>query len=197
MMRHFKILFIALMMVGGSATSVSAENPKMATVEMQELFRGYHRTIAAQMRFNTEYARIQKAVNERGESMNGMRRMLGVIAKQIKTGKLTDEEKSKKESEANLIAQELKMMGSEVQRYADQEKRKVAQLKAASMQGIMQEIRLKVVDHSKEQGYDFVFDKSGKNTNQVSFFIYLKDAKDITANMLKELNKFALGADGH
>jgi hypothetical protein len=36
-----------------------------------------------------------------------------------------------------------------------------------------------------------VFDKSGKNTNQISFFIYLKDATDITAVMLKELNKLA------
>ena len=197
MMRHFKILFVALMMIGGLATSVSAENPKMATVDMQKLFKEYHRTITAQKRFNIEYARIQKGINERGESMNRMRRMLGAIAEQIKTGKLTEEEKSNKESEAKLIAQELKMMGSEVQRFSDQEKRKVAQLKAASMQGIMQEIRLKVIDHSKEQGYDFVFDKSGKNTNQVSFFIYLKDAKDITANMLKELNKFAPGADGN
>jgi len=196
-MRHFKILFIALMMIGGLATSVSAENPKMATVDMQKLFKEYHRTKTAQERFNTEYARIQKAINERGEAMNRMRRMLGAIAEQIKTGKPTDEEKNNKESEAKLIAQELKMMDSEVKRFSTQEKRKVAQLKAASMQGIMQEIRLKVVDHSKEQGYDFVFDKSGRNTNQVSFFIYLKDAKDITANMLKELNKFAPGADGH
>lgn len=184
-------------MIGGLATSVSAENPKMATVDMQKLFKEYHRTKTAQERFNTEYARIQKAINERGEAMNRMRRMLGAIAEQIKTGKPTDEEKNNKESEAKLIAQELKMMDSEVKRFSTQEKRKVAQLKAASMQGIMQEIRLKVVDHSKEQGYDFVFDKSGRNTNQVSFFIYLKDAKDITANMLKELNKFAPGADGH
>lgn len=185
------------MMMAGMAAVVSAELPKMATVDMQKLFKEYHRTIASQKRFNTEYARIQKGINERGEAMNRMRQMLNGLAEQINSGKLTDEEKSNKESEGKLLAQELKMMSAEVKRYSDQEKSKVAQLKAASMQGIMQEIRQKVIDHAKELGYDYVFDKSGKNTNQVSFFIYLKDAKDITANMLKELNKFAPGADGH
>ena len=62
------------------------------------------------------------------------------------------------------------------------------------MQGIMSEIRAKVVSFAEKQGYDFVFDKSGKNTNQISFFIYLKDATDITAVMLKELNKLAPSA---
>ena len=63
------------------------------------------------------------------------------------------------------------------------------------MEGIMREIRSKVVDHAERAGYDYVFDKSGKNSNQVSYFIYLKDAEDITATILKELNELAPGAD--
>lgn len=198
MIRQLKLLGVALMILGGIGCGMaSAENPKMATVDMQELFKEYHRTVTAQKRFNIEYARIQKGVNERGEVMNRMRRNLQVIAGQLKQGGLSEEEKVAKQREGQLLSQEMKMMQNETKNYSAQEKKKVAQLKAASMQGIMQEIQKKVIEHSKEQGYDFVFDKSGKNTNQVSFFIYLKDAKDITANMLKELNKFAPGADGN
>lgn len=196
-MRQFKILCAALMMMGAMFANASAEPPKMATVDMQKLFKEYHRTISAQKRFNIEYARIQKGVNERGEVMNRMRRMLKSLGEQINNGKLTDEEKKQKQDEGQILAQELRMMSNEVKRYSDAEKAKIANLKAASMQGIMKEIRQKVIDHSKAQDYDYVFDKSGKNTSQVSFFIYLKDAKDITANMLKELNKFAPGADGN
>mgnify|MGYP003894791773 FL=1 len=65
------------------------------------------------------------------------------------------------------------------------------------MQGIMSEIRGKVISFADKQKYDFVFDESGKNTNQISFFIYLKDATDITSEMLKELNDSAPEGAGH
>lgn len=173
-----------------------AEAPKMATVDMQKLFKEYHRTIDAQKRFNSEYARIQKDVNVRAEAANKMRRMLQALVREVKKGELSAEELETKTREGELLAQELKMMENAMQAFSAQEKQRVAKLKASSMQGIMKEIKQKVVEHSVKQGYDFVFDKSGKSTNQVSFFIYLRDAQDITANMLKELNKFAPGADG-
>ena len=201
MMRQLKLWYTTLLILGGLGWGVcgvaSAENPKMATVDMQKLFREYHRTITSQKRFNIEYARIQKGVNERVEAMNRMRQMLQSIAGQLKEEGLSDEKKKNKQREGQLISQEMKMMEREMKAFSHQEKQKVARLKAASMQGIMQEIRQKVEAHSKQQGFDFVFDKSGKNTNQVSFFPYIKDAKDITANMLKDLNKFAPGADGN
>ena len=39
--------------------------------------------------------------------------------------------------------------------------------------------------------YDYVFDKSGMSTSQVPFLLYAKDATDITASLLKDLNKDA------
>ena len=59
------------------------------------------------------------------------------------------------------------------------------------MQGIMREIRGKVIVFSEKQKYDYVFDESGKSTNQSSFIIYLKDAKDITSELIRELNDSA------
>ena len=56
------------------------------------------------------------------------------------------------------------------------------------MRGIMSEIRGKLITYAEKQKYDYVFDESGKNTNQSSFFIYLKEAKDITPEVLMELN---------
>lgn len=185
-----------LVLLLSGAGEVRAEAPKMATVDMQKLFKEYHRTITAQKQFNKEYARIQKSVNERAESINRTRRILETLNSALKKTDLKPEERSGKEREKQLISQELQIMDGDLKTFSQTEKLRVARLKAASMQGIMNEIGKRVREHSKEQGYDYVFDKSGKNTNQVSFFLYLKDAKDITANMLKELNKFAPGEEG-
>ena len=197
MNRQLKLLGMALMIAILSLRTVAAENPKIATVDMQKLFKEYHRTDQAQKEFNAQYALIQKGVNERVESIKRLRKMLQSLAEKLKNEDFPADEREGKQHEGQLIAQQLKMMKGELKAFSDRERRKVAKLKASSMQGIMSEIRQKVIVHSKKQGFDFVFDKSGKNTNQVSFFLYLKDAKDITANMLKELNKFAPGADGN
>jgi len=206
MMKQLKLFCVSLLLLGGigfgtgaviGADEAAGAKPKMATVDMQKLFKEYHRTVAAQKRFNLEYARIQKNINERVEVINRMRRMLQAVAEELKQEGLSEEMKNTKRREGQLVAQELKMSEQDIKTFSRQEKQRVAKLKAASMQGIMLEIKKKVEVHAKEQGFDMVFDKSGKNTNQVSFFLYLKDAKDITANMLKNLNKFAPGADGN
>ena len=57
------------------------------------------------------------------------------------------------------------------------------------MKGILEEIRKLVEEQAKTDNYDYVFDKSGLSTSQVPFLLYTKDATDITAGLLKDLNK--------
>jgi outer membrane protein len=71
-------------------------------------------------------------------------------------------------------------------------KKQIPSSKQASMQGILEEIRKRIVDHSKSEDFDFVLDKSGLSANQVPFLLYTKDATDITSTLLTELNKDAL-----
>ena len=184
------------MTIASVVGAISAENPKVATVDMQELFKGYDRTTASQNRFNMEYAAIQKSINDKIEAVIQMRLRLEKLRGEIDSGTLTDAEKSKKEQELRLIDHERRMMGQESKRFESQEREKIESLMAASMQGIMSEIRGRVVDHAEQEGYDYVFDKSGKSSNQVAYFIYLKDAKDITATMIEKLNKFVSNTDG-
>lgn len=195
-MRKLKQICIALIALWSVVGAISAENPKMAMVDMQKLFKQYNRTAAAQERFNMEYATIQKDVNERIEVMNQMRLMLNNLQNQMESGTLTDEQKKKKESEWRLVDQERKIMKDQIKQFEKQERERVKRLMSASMWGLMREIRGRVVSHAEQQGYDFVFDKSGKNSNQVSYFIYLKDPKDITVRVLNELNQFAPSAEG-
>ena len=59
------------------------------------------------------------------------------------------------------------------------------------MKGILEEIRKLVEEKAKLGNYDYVFDKSGLSTSQVPVLLYTKDATDITASLLKDLNKDA------
>ena len=179
------------MVITAMAGAVSAEKPRIGTVDMQEIFRKYYRTNEAQERFNMEYANIQKVVNERIDVSGELNLMMKKLKSEILSGELTGELKNKKVLEYKILSQKHKSIINEMEQFQDEEKSKVVKLKKARMIGILREIRQKVSEFSEREGYDFVFDKSGKNTNQVSFFIYLKDAEDITSAVLKELNQLA------
>lgn len=193
-MRKLKQIYLILLLSVVAVATSDAEKPDIGMVDMQKLFAQYYRTEAAQKQFNQDYAGIQKKVNQQLEQINMMISELKSLNEKLKSESLDENLKQKYSQEFQLIDQQRKMFIEEMKRAEYEEKKEVARRKAASMQGIMSEIRAKVVSFAEKQEYDFVFDKSGKNTNQISFFIYLKDATDITAVMLKELNKLAPSA---
>lgn len=190
-MRKLKQIYLILLLSVVAVATSDAEKPDIGMVDMQKLFAQYYRTEAAQKQFNQDYAGIQKKVNQQLEQINMMISELKSLNEKLKSESLDENLKQKYSQEFQLIDQQRKMFIEEMKRAEYEEKKEVARRKAASMQGIMSEIRAKVASFAEKQEYDFVFDKSGKNTNQISFFIYLKDATDITAVMLKELNKLA------
>lgn len=193
-MRKLKQIYLILLVGVVAVSTAIAEKPNIGMVDMQKLFAQYYRSEMAQQQFNQDYAGIQKKVNQQVEVINEMISQLKSLDEKLKSELLDENLKQKYSQEFQLIDQQRKMLIEEMKRVEYEEKKEVARRKSASMQGIMSEIRAKVVSFAEKHEYDFVFDKSGKNTNQISFFIYLKDATDITASMLKELNKLAPAA---
>ena len=63
------------------------------------------------------------------------------------------------------------------------------------MKSILEDIRKLVEERSKADNYDLVLDKSGTSTSQVPVVLYSKDSMDITASLLKVLNKDAPAPD--
>ncbi len=184
------MILILLLLASGISL---AEKPVIATVDMQKLLKEHHLTLAAQKRFSADYARIQKSIDEKSDEVKKMRAKLQSIAAEIKKEKISEKTKLAKQQEGKFIAQEIKMTLRLIDDLTRIERAKVAQKKNTSKQAIMAEIKETVVSLAEKKGYDYVFDQSGLNTNQVSFFLYLKDTPDITTSMLKELNKPALG----
>ena len=178
-------------------TSAVADKPQIGVVDIQRLFKEYYRTEEAQKQFNQDYAAIQKTVNQQLEQINEVVLQLKSLNDRLKDENLDENARYKCAQEFKLIDKKRQALLAEMKQVEFENKKRVARRKAASLQGIMSEIRGKVISFADKQKYDFVFDESGKNTNQISFFIYLKDATDITSEMLKELNDSAPEGGGH
>ena len=177
------------------ATSpLQAQALKIATVDMQALFKDYHRTNEAQKQINVERARIQKENNERLSRIRELETELQSLRKQLEDPSISDKKKQELFKEFQMKTQEGVALDRERREYLQRRNAALNEKMVQRMRGILEEIRKLVEDQAKSDDFDYVFDKSGLSTSQVPFLLYTKDATDITPGLLKELNKDAPAA---
>ena len=164
---------------------------KIATVDMQELFKQYYRTTEAQKQINVERARIQKDNNERLTRIRELEENLGKLRKQLEDPAINDSKKQKLFKEWQMQQQEGIALDRERREFLQRRNQALNEKMVQRMKGILEEIQKLVEEQAKEDSFDYVFDKSGLSTTQVPFLLYTKDATDITAGLLKLLNKDA------
>jgi outer membrane protein len=164
---------------------------KIATVDMQELFKQYHRTNEAQKQINVERARIQKDNNERLARIRELETNLGNLKKQIEDPSVNESKRQALFKDWQMQQQEGIALDRERREFLQRRNQALNEKMVQRMKGILEEIRKLVEEQAKTDDYDYVFDKSGLSTSQVPFLLYTKDATDITAGLLKDLNKDA------
>lgn len=164
---------------------------KIATVDMQELFKQYYRTNEAQKQINVERARIQKDNNERLARIRELENSLGNLRKQLDDPAINDSRKQQLFKDWQMQQQEGIALDRERREFLQRRNQALNEKMVQRMKGILEEIRKLVEEQAKTDDYDYVFDKSGLSTSQVPFLLYTKDATDITAGLLKDLNKDA------
>jgi Skp family chaperone for outer membrane proteins len=158
---------------------------------MQELFKQYYRTNEAQKQINIERTRIQKDNNERLARIRELESTLGNLRKQLDDPTINDSRKQQLFKDWQFQQQEGVALDRERREFLQRRNQALNEKMVQRMKGILEEIRKLVEEQAKSDDYDYVFDKSGLSTSQVPFLLYTKDATDITAGLLKDLNKDA------
>jgi outer membrane protein len=174
-----------------ASVAVGQDKLNIATVDMQELFKQYYRTNEAQKQINVERARIQKENNERLARIRELEENLGKLRKQLDDPSLNDSKKQTLFKDWQGQQQEGIALDRERREYLQRRNQALNEKMVQRMKGILEEIRKLVEEKAKVQNFDYVFDKSGMSTSQVPFLLYTKDATDMTAILLKDLNKGA------
>ncbi len=180
----------ALVLAIGLSGAAAAQEGKLniATVDMQQLFKEYHRTNEAQKQINIERARIQKENNERLARIRELDTELQNMRKQLDDPSISDSKKQSVYQEWQMKQNEGIALDRERREFLQRRNQALNEKMVQRMKGILEEIRKLVEEQAKKEDYDYVFDKSGLSTSQVPFLLYTKDATDITAVLLKDLN---------
>lgn len=180
--------YALLVLIGLMGNLVAGETLKIATVDMQLLFKDYHRTGIAQQQINVERARVQKQNNERLTRVRELDAQLQKFRKQLDDPSIADSRKREIYQEWQIMQNEGVALDRERKEFMQRRTQALNEKMVLRMKGILEEIRKLVEELAKKEDYDFVFDRSGLSTSQVPFLLYTKDATDITALLLESLN---------
>ena len=192
-MTIFRRIFPAMLslLLLASPAAVAQDKLNIATVDMQELFKQYHRTNEVQKQINVERARIKKDNEERLARIRTLEEQLETLGKQIEDTTISDAKKQELSKERQVKLQEGIALDRERREFLQRRNQALNEKLMQRMKSILEEIRKLVEEQAKKSDYDYVFDKSGMSATQVPFLLYTKDSSDITAELLKVLNKDA------
>ena len=177
----------------GSSEKVvgSAEEEKLRTavVNIQKLFRNYHKVDKAEQEINMERARIQKEHNDMAGRLRSMDQSLRELEVSLQSTNLTGQNRSSLEREKGVRFHERERINHE--RTSDLQARhtELNRKMVARMDALLQEIHDLVAVQAEGLGFDLVFDIDGTSTSQVPMLLFARDAMDLTPMILKELNK--------
>lgn len=162
---------------------------KIATVDMQLLFKSYHRTGEINKDINTEQAKIQQQSNERRARIQELDAELQSADKQLRAPSVADSRKQVVARESFAKQNEVTALEDERRKFVEIRTQRLRESAIARTSAILQEIRKKVEERAMLNDFDCVFDESGLSTSQVPFLLYAKESHDLTSEILEELDK--------
>jgi Skp family chaperone for outer membrane proteins len=183
-----------MMMLGAAIgwTSIAngqAPTGRTVTVDLNKIFNEYYKTPIASAKLKDTAEQYNKEHDE----------MLAQYRKQVdELNKLRDEQdkseytpeirEQKKKAFQEKIAETQKTQ-REIEDYRTSHRQILDQQTQRMRQGILKEITDVITKEARDQGYGFVFDKSGNTLNGVPTIVFSQDGLEITDDIIKSLNK--------
>ena len=173
------------------AGSAEEEKLRTAVVNIQKLFRNYHKVDKAEEEINMERARIQKEHNDVAGRLRSMDQSLRELEISLQSTNLSGRNRSSLEREKGVRFHERERINHERRSDLQARHTELNRKMVARMDALLKEIHDLVAVQAEGLGFDLVFDIDGTSTSQVPMLLFARDAMDITPMMLKELNKNA------
>lgn len=189
-MKHRIILPLLVAAVGfGTAASASAQQVKVATVDMKKVFENYYKTKDAEARINEARNSAKKELEDRMESLKKAGEEVQKLNTEIESPALSKDSKDAKSKTRDEKIGEFKTMEREIQEFRMTREKQLQEQSVRMRGGIVEEINKVVTDRVKADQFDLVLDKSGPSLNGVPVVLFAKESYDFTNDVITALNR--------
>jgi Skp family chaperone for outer membrane proteins len=187
-------ILAALAIVASFSAPALSQDMKIGIVDMNRVFGEYEKTKEAEKRVNEDKSSAKKELDERAARYRELMQKWNDKQKMINDKLLNEELRRQSTQEANEISSELKSLERDMEEFRRRREQQLQEQVSRMRKGLLEDIKVRVVEKAKRDNYDIVFDKSGKSPIGVNFLLYSQKAIDFTDDVLGELNKDGGGA---
>ena len=164
---------------------------KIATVDMKQVFKEYHRTIAADQEQRAAVVKVNQENQERLESIRKLQQQVEELGKALTDPTISDSKRQSLSAERQTKVQEGIALDKERQTFLQHREQALREKIMERRSALFEDIRRVVVDTGKAEACDYVFDKSAIDSLQLPFFLLTPDSADLTGEVLTQLNRDA------
>ena len=188
-----KKFFLSFLLVLFCAGTLFAAESKIAVVDLEKVFREYYKSKIAEdmIRRQAEIYRnyLERLANELKSAQN---RAANARADALNIG-LADAERTKAEKAAAEAIRVVTEKRAEIELYRSGRAKDMQKLEAEKRNEIMADIKAELKKRAAARGYTYVFDSSGKTTNNQGAILVYPASHDITLEVISNLNRRASG----
>lgn len=181
----------ASLMMLSAAQADSPKVEKIATVDVQKIFKDYYKTHEAQKDLTVDEKAIQEKNVDRMEKIKALEKELTDMQKKAADSSMSDDAKKKMVETFNLKQADYVSLQKEREEFLNRSLKSLNTKKEGKMRVIIEEI-YKTVDAAAAKGeFDLVLDKSATSAVGTKVVMFAKGNLDVTEAILKDLNKDA------
>ena len=189
MKKTIQTLF-ALTAFGAAALLASAQPaPKLFVVDLAKLFDSHYKTEEQGAKLRTDEQMAQGELDRLNKEGNALVEKYKELADQANSPVATAEAKAKATTDGQKVLEDIRNKQKEVQTFQQNTRNSLQQRMKTFHDLMLEEIGKVAVDIAKRKGATLLIDKSGQTLNGVSGIVYSDPEYDITADVLKEINK--------
>jgi Skp family chaperone for outer membrane proteins len=191
-----KIIVSALFTFCFMALSLKAADLKIATIDVQQVFKNYYKTQEAEQQLQASTANYKSQYDVMVADYRKMYDQASVLQNELNADS-TSSEVAKKDKQGKLrdLLGDIQKKEQEIKSFEQQTSRFVQDQSQRTRKGIVDEITSTISTYSKGK-YTVVLDKSGINLNGTPTLLYSEGLADITDDVTKQLNANKPAAGG-
>ena len=164
---------------------------RIGTVDLERVFREYHKSRAVEEFINRRADAVRAYMKQMSEELKKLQSemyRLGTDASNpaLNAADLANARKAAADAEAKVKAK-----AAEIQLYSTQITKEIRELENKKRQEIMADINAEIRRRANIRGFNFILDRSGKTLNGQPALLVSPDDRDITAEVIRELNRTA------
>jgi outer membrane protein len=174
-----------------SASAQEGKDDKIATVDMQKLVAQFYKTAETRDSFKVYEDEIKEQNIIRVDAIKAIVEEAKKIQKQAEEPTLDREKKNELFNELNRKQQEVQGLDGDRTAWIQRKQTALTEKAKIDFGEVRMEILKMVQKYGEDEGYDYIFDRSGASGAGVPILSYTKDATDLTAVLLEIINKDA------